>query len=329
MAMAVYTQLTQAQLEAIIAAYGLGHLVDAQGITEGVENSNFLLKTSPPDAAYPITRSILTVFEKRVSAADLPFYLALMQHLHAKGVACPQPLTQENGAMLYEVAGKQAAIVTFLEGQSLTQWGADEMRQVGETLARMHLATQDFPLRRANDLSVAGWQALLARIADQLERIEPGLRELVETELQTLSEAWPHDLPAGIIHADFFPNNVFFQGGALSGVIDFYFACHDAYAYELAICLNCWCFDESGAFRADCSRAMLAGYESLRPLEPAEKQALPLLARGAALRFLLTRAHDWLHHDESAQVVPHDPLEYARYLRWHQGVVDHQEYENA
>jgi homoserine kinase type II len=310
--MAVYTHLSHDELQALAARYGFGPLQRADGIAEGVENSNFLIE----DAA---RRAILTVFEKRVAADELPFFMTLMQHLSAEGVPCPTPLLHDGGKALSEAQGKPVCVVSFLEGKSKMRVSVDDCRALGAAMARMHLAGQSAPMARANDLSLAGWQTLFAKIEARLEDLQTGLRALIAQELTQLQAQWPSDLPRGIIHADLFPNNVFFDeaSGALSGIIDFYFACEDVLAYDIAICLNCWCFDE-GETVYNCAKAgaMLAGYESVRTLSDAERKALPLLARGAALRFLLTRAHDVIYHDESALVEPHDPMEYVQKLAY-------------
>ena len=310
--MAVYTHLSQEALAALAARYGFGELTRAEGIAEGVENSNFLIEDAE-------RRAILTVFEKRMSADELPFFMTLMQHLSARNVPCPTPLLHEGAEPLAEAQGKPVCVVSFLQGKSKTDVSAQDCRELGAAMARMHLAGEGAPLTRANDLSLSGWQELFAKIEGRLDELQAGLRARLKDELAHLAAHWPSDLPRGIIHADLFPNNVFFDeaSGALSGIIDFYFACEDLLAYDIAICLNCWCFDDGETvYNSAKADAMLAGYESVRALSDAERNALPLLARGAALRFLLTRAYDVIHHDENALVQPHDPLEYVRKLEY-------------
>jgi homoserine kinase type II len=279
-----------------------------------VENSNFLLETA--DARY-----ILTVYEKRVQTADLPFFLNLKRHLAARGIACPVPLVQRNGEMIGRIGDKHYAIISFLQGHSVSRPDPVQVQAVGRALAQMHLAAADFDGQRENDLGQDGWRQLYAQMsAAQLEQIDAELPLLISDELSYQAQHDDAHLPRGIIHADLFPNNVFFQGDELSGIIDFYFACEDAYVYELGICLNCWCFERDGSFNVTKAKRLLQGYQSVRPLSDGEKEALPQMARGAALRFLLTRAYDWIHTPEDAMVTRLDPLEYAAKLRFHQQV---------
>ncbi|MBW3096929.1 homoserine kinase [Pseudohoeflea coraliihabitans] len=320
--MAVYTDVTEEDLCALLAAYDVGTLLSYKGIAEGVENSNYLLRTSADTF-------ILTLYEKRVNPDDLPFFLGLMDHLAANGLTCPQPIRRRDGAALSTLAGRPAALISFLDGAWPRKPTAAHCREVGRALARMHLAGEGFALHRENALSVEGWRPLWNQASDRADEVEPGLGAEIEAELTRLEAAWPAPpsgdasadaLPAGIIHADLFPDNVFFIGERLSGLIDFYFACNDLLAYDLGIALNAWCFEADGAFNLTKGMALLDGYQSRRPLTPAESDVLPLLARGAALRFLLTRLYDWLATPPGALVVKKDPLEYLRKLRFHQGV---------
>jgi homoserine kinase type II len=317
--MAVYTEVTDEDLSRFVAAYGLGELVSYKGIAEGVENTNYLVLTSAG-------RFILTLYEKRVARADLPFFLGLMEHLAAAGINCPTPLRDQAGRNLGEIAGRPAALVTFLEGFWLRRPKPEHCAIVGAALAQLHLAGASFGLQRSNALGPDGWQPLFQRFATEANQIAPGLHGAISQELDALLPAWPGGLPEGVIHADLFPDNVFFLGQDLSGLIDFYFACNDVLAYDLAVCLNAWCFETDLSFNITKGRALLSGYHRVRPLEPGELEALPTLARGAALRFLLTRAHDWLHTSPDALVKPHDPIEYLRRLRFHQGVRSAAEY---
>jgi homoserine kinase type II len=311
--MAVYTEVSDEELREFLSAYPLGDVLSCKGIAEGVENSNYLLVTAA--GTY-----ILTLYEKRVKAADLPFFLGLMEHLAGKGIACPLPVHGKDGEALRHIAGRPAVIVTFLTGMWPRRIAPGHCAGLGEALARMHLAGADFAMTRENDLSVAGWRRLYDACAARAHEVMPGLADALGAELALFEQSWPRDLPRGVIHADLFPDNVFFQGGVLSGVIDFYFACTDAFAYDLAICLNAWCFEPDGAFNATKARLLLNSYRRVRPLSDAEFEALPLLARGSALRFLLTRLYDWLNHPAGAFVKPKDPLEYWRKLTFHQQV---------
>ena len=327
--MAVYTEVSDEALAGFIAEHGLGELRSFKGIAEGVENTNYMVETAHPSGA--ARRYILTIYEKRVRRQDLPFFLGLMEHLAAKGIACPLPVRDSHGAQVVELEGRPAAIVTFLDGLSLRRPEPQHCALVGAAMARLHLAALDYPLTRANALGPDGWRPLYDRFAARAGEVQPGLETAIESELADLLPRWPQSqpkgsLPRGVIHADLFPDNVFFLGGRLSGIIDFYFACNDWLAYDIAICLNAWCFEPDFSFNVTKSQALLEGYESVRPLEPAERAALPVLARGAALRFLLTRAHDWLMTPKTALVAPHDPNDYLRRLRFHQRVASVRDY---
>jgi homoserine kinase type II len=309
--MAVYTDVTDEELQQFLAGYDLGALMSYKGIAEGVENSNFLLQTSK--GAF-----ILTLYEKRVAAGDLPFFLDLMEHLAAQGLNCPQPVRSRSGEALGRLAKRPAAIVTFLDGVWIRRPSAAHCGAVGEALAQLHLAGADFAMTRRNGLSVEGWRPLFETAEARADTVQAGLREAIETELARLERDWPRDLPQGVIHADLFPDNVFFLGDRLSGLIDFYFACTDALAYDVAVCLNAWCFEPDHSYNMTKGRALLFGYMRRRPLAAPEIAALPMLCRGAALRFLLTRLVDWLEVPPGALVKPKDPLEYYRKLRFHQ-----------
>ena len=311
--MAVYTEVSDEALAAFVADYSIGDLTSCKGIAEGVENSNYLLTTDQG-------RYILTLYEKRVEKADLPFFLGLMEHLARAGLSCPTPLRDRRQDMLRQLAGRPAALVTFLEGLSPKRPHARHCAALGTALAALHRAGEGFALKRPNTLSVAGWQQLAARLAPDAGKVHPSLATLMTDELTTLSSQWPASLPEGIIHADLFPNNVLFMGDRLSGLIDFYFACNDFFAYDVAVCLNAWCFEDDGAFNITKGQALLTAYHAARPFTLAELAALPILARGAALRFLLTRAYDWLHTPDSAMVKRLDPVEYIRKLRFLQKV---------
>ena len=317
--MAVYTDVSAEDLADFLHEYDLGELLSYKGIAEGVENSNFLVHTS---RGY----YILTLYEKRVAPEDLPFFLALMEHLAARGLTCPQPVKNETGDMLGWVAGRPAALVTFLDGMWIRRPSASHCAALGEALARLHLAGADFPMRRRNALSVDGWRPLYVACAAGADSVQPGLREAIEKELTLLEGAWPGGLPEGVIHADLFPDNVFFLGEKLSGLIDFYFACTDTLAYDIAICLNAWCFEPDHSYNVTKGRALLQGYVAARPLSIEERVALPLLSRGACLRFLLTRLVDWLNVPPGALVRPKDPFEYFRKLRFHQAVTGVRDY---
>ncbi|MGQ0665055.1 MAG: homoserine kinase [Pseudomonadota bacterium] len=317
--MAVYTEVDDDDLEEFLAAYDLGRVRACKGIAEGVENSNYLLQTDR--GTY-----ILTLYEKRVAKADLPFFLGLMEHLARQAIACPTPIHARDGKALRELAGRPAAIVSFLPGLWPRRITPAHCHEVGSALARLHLAGASFAPRRANALSLDGWQALFKDCRAGADEVKKGLTDELGRELDTIARHWPADLPAGVIHADLFPDNVFFLADALSGMIDFYFACNDLLVYDLAICLNAWCFETDDSFNATKARRLVRGYGTVRPIAPAEIEALPLLARGSALRFLLTRLYDWLNHPQGAYVKPKDPIEYLKKLRFHRSVKTAQAY---
>jgi homoserine kinase type II len=311
--MAVYTEVSDEELSTFIASYGLGELLSFKGIAEGVENTNYIVHTTHGPF-------ILTLYERRTAREDLPFFLGLMEHLAARCVSCPTPVRDLKGRNLNELAGRPAALVTFLEGFWVRRPMTAHCAAVGRALAALHMGGEGFALQRANALGPSGWRPLYDRFADRADEIAPDLGALIAGELAHLKDHWPKGLPVGVIHADLFPDNVFFLGDRLSGLIDFYFACNDALAYDVAVCLNAWCFEKDLSFNITKGRALLRGYEELRRLTPAERDAMPQLARGAALRFLLTRAYDWLNTPPDALVSRKNPLEYVRRLRFHQGV---------
>ncbi|MCV6547821.1 MAG: homoserine kinase [Cohaesibacter sp.] len=311
--MAVYTEVSDEELSEFIDGYEIGALLSYKGIAEGVENSNYLIHTEQGNF-------ILTLYEKRVDSNDLPFFLGLKEHLAGKGLNCPVPIKNRDGKALGHLAGRPAAIISFLEGMWVRRPNVSHCEQLGVALAQMHEAGKDFELSRPNALSVSGWRPLFAMCGDRTDSVQNGLKEEIEQELAFMESHWPDDLPKGVIHADLFPDNVFFLRNEFSGLIDFYFACNDLLAYDIAICINAWCFEADDMFNVTKIRALLKGYQSIRPLQPKELQALPLLARGAALRFLLTRLYDWLNVPAGALVMPKDPGEYIKKLRFHRSI---------
>jgi homoserine kinase type II len=308
--MAVYTEVPDNELRAFIEQYEIGEVMACKGIAEGVENSNYLLHTT--QGSY-----ILTLYEKRVKREDLPFFLGLMQHLAAKGLNCPTPLNGKDGTALRELCGRPAAICSFLEGMWPRRPNERHCQLLGAALADLHVKGRDFAMQRPNNLSLAGWQELAAKTAARADEVEAGLAKLIADEVRYLEQHWPQGLEIGTIHADLFPDNVFFLGDKLSGLIDFYFACTDFLAYDLAVCINAWCFEGDGSFNVTKAQKMVRSYDSHRKIPEAEIAALPILARGSALRFLLTRLYDWLNHPPGAFVQPKDPLEYRRKLSFH------------
>ncbi|MDB5438771.1 MAG: homoserine kinase [Caulobacteraceae bacterium] len=308
--MAVYTDIADEELAALLAGYDLGEATALKGIAEGVSNSNFLLETTAG-------RFILTIYESRVDRADLPYFLGLMGHLASRGFPSAAPIADRAGETLSQIQGKPCAIIPFLTGISVKRPTTAHCRQAGEGLAWLHLAASDYAGRRKNDLGHDRWAAMFAPLHAAADALKPGLAATIEADLADFSRAWPGSLPQGSIHADYFPDNVFFKDGRFAAAIDFYFACDGALAYDLAIALYAWCFEPDGSFNLTTAHAMIAGYQTRRALSDLEHAALPMLARGAAMRFFLTRLQDWGKAHEGALVKPHNPLEYERKLAVH------------
>jgi homoserine kinase type II len=313
--MAVYTDISDAELEAFLAAYDLGAPTALKGVAEGVENSNFLLETDRG-------RFFLTIYERRVRREDLPFFLGFMQHLARAGYPSATPIADREGRLLGEIRGKPAAIVSFLSGLSVRRPAVAHCREAGRGLAWLHQAGVGFTGRRANDLGHLAWPAMFEGLRAEADALKPGLAGMVADDVARIDAGWPSGLPEGVIHADYFPDNVFFRGTTFAGAIDFYFAANDALAYDIGVTLNAWCFEADGSFNITTARALVAGYESRRTLSPEERRALPILSYGAALRFFLTRLHDWGATPAGALVRPKDPLEYERKLAVHRAGVD-------
>jgi homoserine kinase type II len=308
--MAVYTEVSDEELLAFVDEYDIGSVVSCKGIAEGVENSNYLLQTDR--GSY-----ILTIYEKRVNPAVLPFFVGLMEHLAGQGLLCPTPLHGRDGNSLRRLCGKPAAIVSFLQGLWPKRVTPKHCAALGAAMAEMHLKGLSFKGTRPNSLGVHSWRSLFQSAEPGADDVKPGLADELRRDLDGIEEEWPRDLPVGVIHADLFPDNVFYIGERISGLIDFYFACTDFLAYDVAVCLNAWCFEIDGSFNVTKARQLLCNYQRVRPLTAAEYKALPLLCRGASIRFLLTRLYDWIHTPAGALVRRKDPLEYERKLRFH------------
>lgn len=305
--MAVYTSVSAERLDSFLAGYDAGRLLSAKGIAEGVSNSNFLVETDQG-------RFILTLYERRIDIAQLPWFLGLMEHLADSGLPVPRPIRDRAGNALQQVAGKAACLIEYLPGVSVSHPTPAQARAAGEALARLHVAGAGYAATRSNDLGPAWWRDTAADLGPRLDSIAGGLQALVADGLAAVAN-WPDDLPRGVIHADLFPDNVLVLGSRVTGLIDFYFACTDLLAFDLAVLHAAWAFAADGsAPLPDHADALFAGYESVRPLTDAERAAFPLLGQGAALRFLLSRAHDWLYPAEDAMVARKDPLPFARRL---------------
>ena len=314
--MAVYTPLSAAELTSLVAQYDVGALVSAKGIAEGVSNSNWLVETTGRDGSG--ARFILTLYEARMEVEELPFFLGLLDHLAAKGSPVPRTIHDRTGAPSRKVRGKAAALIEFLPGVSVDVPNAAQAHAVGQALAGLHLDAADFAGKRANTMALPHWRELLSQCGQQgLHSIDPSLPAMIEAELSHLTANWPQDLPRSVIHADLFPDNVLLLGDAVTGLIDFYFACNDITAYDLAVTHSAWCFANDGRFQSEIAEALLTGYGERRPLSAEERQALPILARGAAMRFLATRAYDWLHTPADALVTRKDPMDFARRLAFY------------
>ncbi len=310
--MAVYTEVGRADLAAFLAGFEVGDVRSFTAIADGTENTNYRLATTQG-------KFVLTLFESRTPSRDLPFVVALMDHLSRRNVVCPVPVPDRGGRRLHELCGRPAVLVTFLEGRMPRRITPAHCGAVGAALAGLHLASRDFTENRTNRLSVGAWRRMFEPLADRSESLRPGLSGLIGDEIDALERDWPGDLPSGVIHGDLFPDNVFFAGNRLSGLIDFYFACRDLLAYDLAVTLISWCFDARQRFDSARADALVAGYRSARGLEPEELRSLPLLARGAAMRFFLTRLEDWFDRPEGVLSRRKDPLEMAAIIEFHRG----------
>ena len=318
--MAVYTNLNESQITDFLKLYDIGELISFSGITEGIENSNFHLKTS--NGNY-----ILTIFEKRVDIKDIPFFIKIMLHLNKNGYYCPEPICDKNNKFLQKLKGKPTIVVNFLEGKSTNNVTIEDCNQVGSSMGLMHLYSKDFKIQRDNSLSIKGWETLIKNCNNYvpvsvLNNLQLNLMEDIQNSFDFVSKLWPHDLPKGFIHGDFFPDNVFFINNKITGVIDFYFSC----TYDLAIAINAWCFDKQYNFQDKKYQALLKGYNSKRKLSKDEEFFLPLLCQAASLRFLLTRLYDWVNTPIEANVVPKNPGEYIKKHKYFKKLVKNIKY---
>tara|TARA_B100000686_G_C16658809_1_gene899725 strand:+ start:117 stop:1085 length:969 start_codon:yes stop_codon:yes gene_type:complete len=320
--MAVYTKLSEEELKQFFTKYNLGNLLNYKGIKEGIENTNYFIQTEKG-------KFILTLYEKRVEEKDLPFFIGLMRNLFDKKFPSPEPIINKNGSYITEILNKKAAVVSFLEGSAKKILNPDECYQVGINTAKLHLITKNLSSKRSNKLSIDSWRKIYEKVKKDSSKIHQNLPKIVEKNLEVIEKKWPKDIPKGIIHADLFPDNIFFKNNKLTGIIDYYFSCNDFYAFEIAICLNALCFEgekENLSFNVTKAKKFIDGYSNIRKLTEDEKKSLKVLCQGAAIRFLLTRVFDYLNLTEGAIVKIKDPLEYLKRLEFHDNVENYQDY---
>ena len=320
--MAVYTKISEKELNDFFSKYNLGKLLGHRGIKEGIENTNYFINTEKGNF-------ILTVYEKRVEEKDLPFFISLMRNLFDKNFPSPKPIINKNGNYISEISGKKAAVVSFLDGSAKRILNPNDCYEIGINSAKLHLITKDLAGKRENKLSINSWRKIYNKVKKDCSKIHPNLISVIEKNLDEIEKNWPKDIPSGIIHADLFPDNIFFKNNKLSGIIDFYFSCNDFYAFEIAICLNALCFEgknENLSFNVTKAKKFIDGYSSIRKLTEKEKESLKILCQGAAIRFLLTRVFDYLNLTEGAIVKIKDPIEYLKRLEFHNNVKNYEDY---
>ena len=317
--MAVYTKLEHQEVRQFLEQYNINNFKDYKGITEGVENTNYLIKTSEQDY-------ILTIYEKRVDENDLPFFIKLLSYLSENKFPCPKPIANKNNEKINRIKNKNAALVTFLNGQSKNKITSEECFEIGKITAQLHEITKKFDINRKNNLSIENWESIFEKTIKQKIDLDETIIKKTKNYLNFLKDKWPKDLPQGIIHADLFPDNIFFTNNKVSGIIDFYFACNDFFAYEIAICINSLCFDNNSTFNMTKAKNLIDGYTSIRTLSEDEKKYLPILSMGAAMRFFLTRLYDFYHTDNKADVKIKDPFEYLKKIEFHSTIKNFNEY---
>ena len=317
--MAVYTKLEHQEVRQFLEQYNINNFKDYKGITEGVENTNYLIKTSEQDY-------ILTIYEKRVDENDLPFFIKLLSYLSENKFPCPKPIANKNNEKINRIKNKNAALITFLNGQSKNKITSEECFEIGKITAQLHEITKKFDINRKNNLSIENWESIFEKTIKQKIDLDESIIKKTKNYLNFLKDKWPKNLPQGIIHADLFPDNIFFTNNKVSGIIDFYFACNDFFAYEIAICINSLCFDNNSTFNMTKAKNLIDGYTSIRTLSEDEKKYLPILSMGAAMRFFLTRLYDFYHTDNKADVKIKDPFEYLKKIEFHSTIKNFNEY---
>ena len=317
--MAVYTKLEHQEVRQFLEQYNINNFKDYKGITEGVENTNYLIKTSEQDY-------ILTIYEKRVDENDLPFFIKLLSYLSENKFPCPKPIANKNNEKINRIKNKNAALVTFINGQSKNKITSEECFEIGKITAQLHEITKKFDINRKNNLSIENWESIFEKTIKQKIDLDESIIKKTKNYLNFLKDKWPKNLPQGIIHGDLFPDNIFFTNNKVSGIIDFYFACNDFFAYEIAICINSLCFDNNFTFNMTKAKNLIDGYTSIRTLSEDEKKYLPILSMGAAMRFFLTRLYDFYHTDNKADVKIKDPFEYLKKIEFHSTIKNFNEY---
>ena len=320
--MAVYTKLSEVKLKEFFSKYNLGKLLNYKEIREGIENTNYFIQTEKG-------KFVLTLYEKRVEEKDLPFFISLMKNLFDKNFPSPEPIINKNGSYISDIVGKKAAVVSFLDGNAKKNLNPDNCYNIGINTAKLHLITKNLSGKRRNKLSINSWRKIYNNIKTDCSKIHPDLPSVIEKNLDEIEKNWPQDIPSGIIHADLFPDNIFFKNDQLSGIIDYYFSCNDFYAFEIAICLNALCFEGKSknlSFNVTKAKKFIDGYSSMRKLTENEKKSLKILCQGAAIRFLLTRVFDYLNVVKGAIVKIKDPVEYLKRLEFHNNVKGYQDY---
>ena len=316
--MAVYTHVSEEELDIFLKDYQIGKLVEFQGTSEGVENTNYKIITDT--GPY-----ILTLYENRVEKKDIPFFLEYMFHLSSNKINCPLPLKNKDNSLFSELNGKPSSILTFLEGTSTNNVTPEQAFELGSVLAKIHLMSSNLNIKRDNPLDINSFENLISNCYQNAQEFSIDLEKEVIKEYERIKNNWPNDIPKGIIHADLFPDNILFKENKISGVIDFSFSCNDFLSYDLSICINAWCFRDDG-FDIKLSKNLISGYQSIRRLEEEEISNLPILCSGSALRFLLTRLNDWKKNEGDVVVTPKNPIDFMKILNFHKNIIKSEEY---
>ena len=321
--MAVYTKINKKDISYINKKFNDEKFLSFKGIKQGIENTNYLLKTKKK-------RYILTIFEKRVSKREIPFFMKLMDRLNTSKINCPKPLKNKNGKYLLKLKKKTACIVSFLQGKDKKKLNIKNCYDVGKTIAKMHLYTNKIKLFRKNSMGVKNLNPLLKSIKFKSKKFS-NIDKFLKVNFDDIKKKWPKNLPSGIIHGDLFIDNIFFKKNKLSGIIDFYFAANDYFMYEIAICINALCFDKKGSkFKINKNKIknLIKGYENIKNISLKEKKSLNVLCRGAAMRYFLTRLYDYINTPKTAIIKIKDPGEYYQKIIIHNNLKNYNDYLN-